>query len=189
MLMTQTKKFIPKFPGQREDEEILMIFNKHWFTVILPLVKSMVIILLSFVIPIALGSMGTIFSYAWSASIYYLWIVFWIAYILYKYYHWYRDKFIITDQRVIDIDQKGLFTRKVSEIELDKIQNTTYTVTGVFQTVFNFGTVTIQSAGNNDLSLKTIPNPASYQQEIVMLVKKVERDSIINNDSDTINKK
>ena len=95
--MAKSVKFIPEFPGQREDEKILTIFNKHWFTIILPLVKGSAIILFSFIIPIALKFMGAIFSYAISAAVYYLWIMFWIGYILYEYYRWYRDKFIITD--------------------------------------------------------------------------------------------
>ena len=175
--MAQTKKFIPEFPGQRKDEEILMILNKHWYTIVMPLVKGVAIILFSFVIPIWVGFMGTIFSYAIGAIIYYLWIIFWIAYILYEYYQWHRDKFIITDHRIIDIDQRGLFTRRVSEIELDRIQNVTYAVAGFFQTLFNFGTVTIQSAGNNDLTLKQIADPATHQREITTLVKKVTEDT------------
>lgn len=120
--------------------------------------------------------MGTIFSYAISAIVYYLWIIFWIAYILYEYYHWYRDKFIITDHRIIDIDQRGMFSRRVSEIELDRVQNVTYAVAGFFPTLFNFGTVTIQSAGNNELTLKHIADPATHQREITILVKKVTED-------------
>jgi len=175
--MAQTKKFIPEFPGQREDEEILMILNKHWYTIAMPLVKGIAIILFSFVVPIWTGFMGTIFSYAIGAIIYYLWIIFWIAYILYEYYHWYRDKFIITDHRIIDIDQQGMFSRQVSEIELDRIQNVTYTVAGFFQTLFNFGTVTIQSVGNNELTLEHIADPATCQREITALVKKVTEDT------------
>ncbi|RLC36775.1 hypothetical protein DRH29_03840 [candidate division Kazan bacterium] len=174
--MTKGSKFIPEFSGQREDEEILMVLNKHWYTIAMPLAKGIVIIFLSFLIPIWTGFMGTIFSYAAGAIVYYLWIMFWIGYILYEYYQWYRDKFIITDHRIIDIDQKGLFTRRVSEIELDRIQNVTYTVAGFFQTLFNFGTVTIQSAGNNELTLRQIADPATYQREITTLVKKVTED-------------
>src|SRR5680860_676618 len=174
--MTKSVKFIPEFPGQREDEEILMIFNKHWFTIAMPLVKGVAIILLSFIVPISFRFMGSIYSYGISAGIFYLWIMFWVGYILYEYYHWYRDKFIISDHRVIDIDQKGMFTRRVSEIELEKIQNITYTVAGFFQTMFNFGTVTIQSAGNNDLNLKQISDPARHHQEITQLVKEVTED-------------
>ncbi|MFH0905273.1 MAG: PH domain-containing protein [bacterium] len=175
--MPHQSEFVPEFPGQRGDERVVMILYKHIYTVLLPILKGVAIVLLSFWVPIGLHFIGTIFSYAVSATAFYLWVVFWFLYIFYAYFSWYRDRFIVTDHRIIEIDQQGFFKRKVSELELEKVQNITYTVAGFFPTLFNFGTVVVQSAGNNDLTLDYIADPASRQQEIAQLVKEAAADS------------
>ncbi len=164
-------KFIPQFPGQREDEEIVTVLYRHWYVVAAPAVKSLVIILLSFAIPLWLHLAGLIFSYAISTIIYYLWIVFWISYIVYAYLNWSRDRFIITDQRIIDIDQKGLFRQRVSEVELEQIRSITHETVGFFSTVLKFGTVFVH-AGEGGLTLNQVPNPANVKEDIIRLTKR-----------------
>lgn len=174
--MANLDDFIPEFTGQRASEKIEAILFKHWFVVVLPILKAIGIIILSFALPIWLHWAGWIFSYGITTLIYYSWMVFWVCYIVYAYILWYRDRFIITSERIVDIDQKGLFTRKVSEIELEKVQNITHTVAGLFATMFNFGTVVVQSAGANDLTLDHISDPAGIQEEITRLVKVASSD-------------
>jgi len=163
--------FTPEFPGQREDEEVVLVLFKHWYMVVTPMVKAIGIILLSFAIPIWLHFANFIFSYGVTTSIYYLWMVFWIGYMVYHYINWYRDRFILTTQRLINVDQRGMVNRRVAEVELDKIQNITHVIAGVFPTVLNFGTVIVQSAGANDLNLEQVANPALLQEDITRLVK------------------
>lgn len=164
-----------EFPGQREHEEVSLVLFKHWYTLVEPIVRSILIILASFVVPFWLGVADWIFSYGLSATIYYAWLVFWLVAIVYDYLNWSRDRYIITTERIIGIDQRGLFSRRVSEIELDRIQNVTHAVDGLFATAFNFGTITIQSAGANDLAVRQVPRPGEIQEEITRLVKEVTR--------------
>jgi uncharacterized membrane protein YdbT with pleckstrin-like domain len=171
--------FMPEFIGQRASEEIEIILFKHWYFIIAPIIKALVIILLSFIVPMWLHLTAWIFSYGFTTALYYLWMVFWIGYMVYAYINWYRDRFIITTERVIDVDQRGLFSRKVSEVELSKIQNITHSVDGVFATLLNFGTVIVQSAGANDLTLEHVSDPSGVQEEITRLVKTVTADKSV----------
>ncbi|MFA5010260.1 MAG: PH domain-containing protein [Patescibacteria group bacterium] len=174
--MPNTEEFIPEFTGQRETEQVELMLFQHWFMLALPLTKAFVVIIISLAVPIWLHWTSFIFSYGLTTAVYYLWLVFWICYMVYAYSNWYRDRFIITSERVIDINQRGLFSRKVSEVELNRIQNITYSVDGIFATMFNFGTIVIQSAGANDLTLKRIADPAGIQEEITRLVKAKAKD-------------
>ena len=98
---------------------------------------------------------------------------------VYQYINWYRDQFIITTQRLINIDQRSLLHRRVAEVELDKIQNITHIIKGLSPTMFNFGTVIVQSAGANDLMLEQISNPALIQEDITRLVKEATADKSV----------
>lgn len=171
--------FVPEFPGQREDEQVLLVLYKHWFTIFYAIAKSLLVILLSFAVPLWLGFTDFIFSFPVTAFLYYAWLVYWVGAILYDYINWFKDRYIITTQRVIEINQKGFFKRRVSEIELDKIHHITHAVLGVFATIFNYGSVSIQSAGNHDVNLDHVASPADIQEDIARLVKDVVKNNQI----------
>ncbi len=170
---SQATDFVPEFVGQREDEEVVLVLFKHWYMVVAPMLKAILIILISFVIPIWLNFANFIFSYGLTTLIYYLWLVFWIGYMIYQYINWYRDRFIITTQRLINVDQRGMLHRQVAEVELERVQNITHVIRGVAATMFNFGTVIVQSAGASDLTLEQGANPALVQEDITRLVKEI----------------
>jgi uncharacterized membrane protein YdbT with pleckstrin-like domain len=48
---------------------------------------------------------------------------------------YYFDIWIITSERIINIEQKGMFTRKVSELRFQKIQDVTTEVIGFLPTI------------------------------------------------------
>ena len=63
-----------------------------------------------------------------------LWIDYWL------------DVWIVTDERVINIEQKGLFSRSVSELHFYNVQDVTTSVRGVIPTLLNYGDVEVQTA-------------------------------------------
>jgi len=89
---------------------------------------------------------------------------------------WYLKVLIITNQRVVDIDKKGLFQKIVSNIPLEKIQDVYYRIKGVRQTLSRLGTIHIVLPKNVKIEFKNIPNPQRAQQLIIDL-----RTSLIKN--------
>jgi len=158
------------FLGQRDAEEVEFILFKHWYMLAAPIVKAFAIIAATLFIPIWLHFIKFIFSYGILALIYYTWQVFWIGYMIYAYIRWSQDKFIVTNERVINIDQQSPVRRKVSEVELSRIENVTHEVNGFFPTLLNFGTVTIES-GSLTLALRNVEDPAGIQEDITRMVK------------------
>ncbi len=55
---------------------------------------------------------------------------------------------IITDIRMVDVDQHALFGRKVTEIQIENIEEVTSHTTGFIATVFNYGNVLVQTSGS-----------------------------------------
>ncbi len=80
---------------------------------------------------------------------------------------WYYSILVLTDQRLIVLDQQGMFDRSVSQTNLDKINDVSYRKKGVLQTACNYGSLAIQVSSSADkLILKNLRKPALLQQEI-----------------------
>jgi hypothetical protein len=81
---------------------------------------------------------------------------------------WYWTVFIVTSHRVVDVDQRGLFDRFVSEASFEKIQDVSYARRGFWGTVLNFGTLVVQTAGTTaHLEQYYVRQPQDIQHMIV----------------------
>jgi hypothetical protein len=76
-----------------------------------------------------------------------LWFLFIFGLFLEKVVSWYFNVIVITDERIIDIDFLHLVYKNVTVTKIDNIEDVTYSVTGVIQSLLNFGNVLIQTAG------------------------------------------
>lgn len=85
---------------------------------------------------------------------------------------WYFSVFIMTDQRFIQISQRGFFHRTVADVSLKLIQSINYEIAGVEQTLLGYGTIIMQTYVGNT-TLHHIHNPAKTQRKIVDIMKEV----------------
>lgn len=168
--MTEYKKL---FPGQEPDEKIYQIIRKHWFVYtpifILAIVMVLPVILIPFFWP-------TLF-YADSALAGNTVIVIMSAYLLLvlvcltvAFVSYYLDIYIITDKRIVDISQVGIFKREISELHLRQVQDVNAKVSGLFSTTLDFGDVFIQSAGvKENFIFLSVPEPYLIAKKIADL--------------------
>lgn len=78
------------------------------------------------------------------------------------------DVFIVTDKRVLDIDQKGLFDRTVSELRLYRTQDVTAQIKGPLHTILDYGDIFIQTAGEQErFHFEDIPHPNQVAKNIL----------------------
>jgi len=83
---------------------------------------------------------------------------------------WYFKILIITNQRIIDIDQEKLFHRTVSDISLIKIKDVFYRIRGISQTLTKTGDIRITlSDSATVIEINSIPKPQKIQQTILQL--------------------
>ena len=93
------------------------------------------------------------------------WMIFFVIWTRY-----YLDALIITDKRIIYVDQKGFFSREVATLNLDKIQDITITISGILATFLDFGTVKIQTAGEStEFIMRDVPEPSKIKSIIYEL--------------------
>jgi hypothetical protein len=171
----QQQKPVKYFDDQFDDEEVLYVFRKHpivmrkglvygmaaWligpvYTLILTFVyannpakyPSMTFFFLSFLASVVIGSL--------------ILLPFWIG--------WYFSVFIITNQRLIQITQKGLFHRSVVDMGLGQIQMVNYEVAGLQETLLGFGTIMMQTFVG-DLVIHDVHHPAKTQKRILEILR------------------
>ena len=161
------KQAKPKyFADQFDDESVLFVFRRHPIVMRKGLVFGMLGPLIG-IIPAAIKpSLG--FGWFFGGLIagiilgLLIWFPSWIA--------WHFSVFIITDQRFIQITQKGMFHRAVADIGLQQIQSVNYTVSGIQQTLLGFGSVKMQTY-LGDMELHDIHKPAKIQKRIIEILK------------------
>ncbi len=85
---------------------------------------------------------------------------------------WRRNKIVITDEHIVDIDRVGLFNRVVSTLRLEEIQDISASVKGPMQTVFQYGSIVIQTAGERaNFLFDYVPNPYELEHYILEIRK------------------
>jgi len=173
------------FSGQKANEQIILMVRRHWFNIleqffivflmILLLLGSWIILPLFFPGVIA-SSLNVLFNFLRNLFGMFVWITFFLIWIDY-----YFDVWIITNKRVVNIEQKGLFNRQVSELELARIQDITTEVTGVIPTMLNYGDVFNQTAGENPRFIfRQVSDPYGIKDTLMNLQKKRNREEAKN---------
>lgn len=165
--MAEAKQKSPKyFEDQFDDETVLFVFHKHPIVMRKGLVFGMLGPLLG-VIPAAiwpeLGFPAFFGGLAGGCALGLL--IFapdWIS--------WHFSIFIMTDQRFIQITQKGLFHRSVADLGLAQIQSVNYEVAGLQETLLGFGTIKMQTYVG-DLTIHDVHHPAKIQKKLLTILR------------------
>jgi len=85
---------------------------------------------------------------------------------------YFLDVWIVTNERIVDIRQEGLFARIVAETRFYRVQDVTAEIKGFFPTIFHYGNVHIQTAGETGrFVFAQIPKPYKMAQKIMELVE------------------
>ena len=140
------------FDGQHDDESIVIVFRRHPIA----MRKGFYALL----IPFAVASVPVLI---WPDNLNLLWLAlggFALGLLLF-FYHWigwYFSVFIVTNERIRQVSQKGIFGKSVVDLGLSKIQNISYNVPGFTGEVLSYGTIVIQTYVG-DLVLDKIHHP------------------------------
>lgn len=153
------------FDGQRQGEKVKLVFRRHILTAGKGLVWFVVV-----------TAVGLIPLFLWPGEITMFWI--WLGFLavgllglLYSYTLWYFSVFILTDQRLRQVTQKGLFKKTVTDLGLDKIESISYQVKGIRGSLLDYGTILIQT-GVGDLTISVVPHPEKVYNKLQNLTRK-----------------
>ena len=154
------------FEGQRPDEELLFVFRRH----IIAMRKGFYMLL----IPLVLTSIPPLI---WSSTLELFLLPlggFLLGLLLFTYHliMWYFTIYIVTDQRIRQVTQRGFFGKDVIELRLSKVQNISYNIPGFSGEIFHFGTIVIQTFVG-DLVIHNVENPEKTYNKLQDAVNRV----------------
>ncbi len=161
-------------------EHILLVRRKHWFVLFAQTLPLAFLFVLPFALwraltelslppevtqvwldPIAsLDASLIIFGLAWWFLV--LWMRFFTLWTDY-----YLDAWIITNERIIDVEQLGFFRRDVSTFRFEQIQDISVDVHGLIPTLLDFGDLHVQTAGQSRaLLIRGVASPNTLRDFI-----------------------
>ncbi|MDO8513758.1 MAG: PH domain-containing protein [bacterium] len=150
------------FRGQRDDEDVLLIVKQNAWVFAK---TGIIILILANVVVFALIMFGASGVFSYLLFIFVLAAGFLVGY---RWYLWSNSNYMLTNQRIIKVDQSSIFHRVISEMELDRIQDISTEMKGPIQMMINFGTIHIKTASSNEgMELASVTDPYDVQQQIV----------------------
>lgn len=145
-----------------QEEKILLIIRKHWFVMARTVIMFVVFLLLPplvlTLLPYLAGYMGMELVEPLTNFLLALYIMVLLVFLFLMWMDYYLDMWIITNERIIDVEQRGLFNRHIAEIPLQHVQDVTIEVRGIIETFLKFGTIRIQTAGEREFNIEYVPN-------------------------------
>ena len=142
------------------DEKEIAKFRKHWWVIASEM---------GFLFLFAAAPIFILFSFNFTFSpklilflimLYIAWIfLLWITgFIIWTNY--YLDVWILTNKRLIDIDQKSLFSRDIATLRLENIQDVKIEIMGIINSILKIGNIHIQTAAQSkEFLMRNIKNP------------------------------
>jgi|SRR3989344_5112570 len=157
-----------------ENEQIVFQVHKHWITLLAQAILLTILLPLPYIayFYLPLPQMITVpgnhlylfffFGLLWALLLWVYFFIFWTMQHL--------DGWIVTNKRIIDVEQFSLFHRNITSFRLDRIQDVSVETAGVLATFFGFGTIHVQTAGEeNDLLLTLAHSPDKAKEVIFRL--------------------
>jgi hypothetical protein len=157
------------FEGKESDEQVLLVLRPHPMANL----KWVSIAVLGGLIPVTIINLPVVLDeipqvYVLVISI--VWVLLVFGYALEQFLGWFFNIFIVTNERVVDIDFHNLLYREISDADLDKIQDLTIRGAGMMSAFFHFGDIVIQTAGNLPvLEFHSVENPERVAKVIRLL--------------------
>jgi len=134
-----------------KNEELLAVRRKTWFVFAATWAAAFLLLLGPLVgaailaapkLEILQGPLVPVYVFI---SAFFEWVVWlWLFIALINYYY---DILIITNERIVHIEQKGMFNRAVAEMNLSRLQDVSIEQRGIIETMLHFGTIRAQTAG------------------------------------------
>lgn len=163
-------------------EEVVAVVRRFGMVFWPKILAAILLLALAFFFIFPLFDLGQ-----WGVAIFLFLILLALIYAANIFVVWYYNVFIVTDRRVIDIDQRGFFDRIVSEAPLRKIEDVTWRRRGFWQTIFRYGNVRIKIIDSDSgLEIVKVRRPEKISQVIIDLanLKQEEPDEDEDGDED-----
>lgn len=167
-----------------EGEKLALEGRKHWFIAFTHIFSFFI----SAVIPLVIISM----SGGWNFTIEiirsggvelvyiayffcFIWVLFMWMFLFINLTNYYLDVWYVTSDRLVDIEQRGLFHRDEATLRLENIQDIAIVSKGIIQTLLGFGNIRAQTSGERrEFIMRNIASPERVKEVIILEQSKIK---------------
>ncbi len=161
-----------------DGESVRIIHRGYWLPRSPMFIIPIILLVISFFFMYALIAQG-----AWGVYVFFILVILSVILLTRAYLLWLYDIVIVTDQRIIDIDQKSLFQRVMSEALLKNIQDVVCEQSGIAQSLWKYGTIRITTAGGGRIfDMEYVYAPEEMQKKLV----EIQQESFKNKELDEV---
>jgi hypothetical protein len=160
-------------------EKIVHQMRKNWFIFVAGLLPYAILAVLPFalpnllsIVPPSAASLPTLsLTSPTGRTIIGIWLLLvwtgaWGAFTRY-----YLNVWILTNERIVEIKQRTYFSRRVSSVLLNRVQDVTTHIVGIVPSLLDMGTIIVQSAGaTNEFRMRGIPEPERVRDLILRCI-------------------
>ena len=173
-----------KFETQHDEEEVLLLMRRHpvtnlWWVALTAMLIG---------VPLFWGEFPLIsgVSVMVQLSLALLWYLGLAFFALQNFLLWFYNVYIVTDERIIDVDFFGLLYKNINATQIRKVEDVNYSQIGMMSSMFNYGTVVVETSAEQktaDLSdeasaftFDAVSNPDRVVKVISELMEQEEKE-------------
>lgn len=160
-------------------EHVVRESRKHWFLFVLELLPYVVLLVIPYALPkvftlnpafapytFLLDVQNPIVRAVLGVYLLLVWTGAWNAFTRY-----FLNLWVLTNERIVDIKQRGYFRREVSSLLIERVQDVTTDVNGVLPSLLGFGNIKVQTAGEDvEFVMRGIPRPEQMRDLVLKYV-------------------
>lgn len=183
------------FPLQ-ENEYVTLYARRHWLWLALEIIGAVML----FVLPTILvwyisqnffTSNDLVFNYPvqkLADLVVYMWAIFCWVFLADRFTKYALNFWVLTNKRLVESEHLVLFSRKLSTLPLETIEDVTVKYNGVLENVIGFGSLSVQTAGTQrEFIADDVADPEGIKQAIFTArenLKEEDREVTVMNVSD-----
>jgi hypothetical protein len=161
-------KRLNKLISIQKGEHCALVVRKHWFIFFR---EAIGVILATLFLWTALGIFIKVSNLNdgiltfWQALVVFIGVL--TLFVIWTNY--YLDMWIVTNKRVLHVDQIKLFSRMIAATRIDRVQDVKAKISGFIPTMLGFGDLHVQTAGTNTaiMHIRGIPRPNEVRRVIL----------------------
>jgi len=163
---------------QDKDEKIVLVLRQHLITQVKP---TVVLTAAIFLIPGLLEFSGFFAALPnqFLTAFYIFWVILAFGLVTHAFLMWFFNVYIVTDERVIDVDFNSMIHRNISSAKIENIEDISSKSVGPLAAIFDYGTINLQTAGaSNEFEFEHVPQPGKVKKLLNELLLEEEREKL-----------
>ncbi len=147
-------------------EKVMMVVRRHWIIFVILWIHAFVGLFINIVLHIMFGFQLWVIMFS---------IVYLMGFIVFMYIEWINhelDMYVVTNSRIIWIEQVWFLNREVSQCALNDVQEVNSKTKWFFANMLNYWDLTIQTAWNaSNFHMEYTPDPLQTSRKVLNLVE------------------